>query len=189
MGTIYLMRHGETLFNLMDVNQGQCDSPLTEKGIKQALKAQSFFKENNIKFDAIYSSSLKRACDTTKLVTDKAPFIECDDLKEISLGIKESKPNKYNPTFPYGDYFVKYGGESIDGFTNRIYNAIFKIATDNKNNTTLIVSHGTVIRCFLMKISNDSKLFDSFIGNCGIVKLSFENDKFTVEDIINVNND
>ena len=37
MGIIYLMRHGETLFNLMNVNQGQCDSPLTQKGINQAL--------------------------------------------------------------------------------------------------------------------------------------------------------
>ena len=52
-------------------------------------------------------------------------------------------------------------------------------------NATLIVSHGTVIRCFLIKISNDSKLFASFIGNYWIVK----NDKFIVEDIINVNND
>lgn len=187
MGIIYLMRHGETLFNLMNVNQGQCDSPLTQKGISQALNVHKYYKTNNVKFDSIYCSSLKRACDTAKLVTNNMSFIECDDLKEISLGIKESKPNKDNPAFPYGDYFVKYGGESIEEFTNRIYNAICKIATENKNNTTLIVSHGTVIRCFLMKISNDSKLYDSFIGNCGIVKLSFENDKFTVEDIINVN--
>ena len=41
MKTIFLMRHGETLFNVMDVNQGQCDSPLTENGINQALAAKS----------------------------------------------------------------------------------------------------------------------------------------------------
>ncbi len=39
MKTIYLMRHGQTLFNVMDVNQGQCDSPLTELGIQQAKNA------------------------------------------------------------------------------------------------------------------------------------------------------
>lgn len=41
--TIYLMRHGETLFNVMDVNQGQCDSPLTENGmaIRRFLTALS----------------------------------------------------------------------------------------------------------------------------------------------------
>ena len=45
MKTIYLMRHGETLFNTMDVNQGQCDSPLTENGICQAQKAKAWFDE------------------------------------------------------------------------------------------------------------------------------------------------
>lgn len=41
--TIYLMRHGETLFNVMDVNQGPCDSPLTENGmaIRRFLTALS----------------------------------------------------------------------------------------------------------------------------------------------------
>lgn len=39
MKTVYLVRHGETLFNVMEKNQGQCDSPLTEKGIRQAQAA------------------------------------------------------------------------------------------------------------------------------------------------------
>lgn len=43
MKKIYLMRHGETLFNTMDVNQGQCDSPLTENGIRQAKAAKAWF--------------------------------------------------------------------------------------------------------------------------------------------------
>ena len=34
--TLYLMRHGQTLFNLQHKIQGWCDSPLTELGIKQA---------------------------------------------------------------------------------------------------------------------------------------------------------
>lgn len=34
--TFYLMRHGQTLFNLKGKIQGACDSPLTELGIKQA---------------------------------------------------------------------------------------------------------------------------------------------------------
>ena len=34
--TLYLMRHGQTLFNVEHKIQGWCDSPLTEQGIKQA---------------------------------------------------------------------------------------------------------------------------------------------------------
>ena len=41
MKTIYLMRHGEMLFNTMDVNQGQCDSPLTENGSSTAFSARA----------------------------------------------------------------------------------------------------------------------------------------------------
>ena len=37
--TLYLMRHGQTLFNLQHKIQGWCDSPLTELGIKQAKVA------------------------------------------------------------------------------------------------------------------------------------------------------
>ena len=36
MKTLYLMRHGQTLFNLQHKIQGWCDAPLTEIGIKQA---------------------------------------------------------------------------------------------------------------------------------------------------------
>ena len=42
MKKIYLMRHGETLFNTMDVNQGQCDSPLTENGIRRLWESLPF---------------------------------------------------------------------------------------------------------------------------------------------------
>ena len=54
MKKIYLMRHGETLFNTMDVNQGQCDSPLTENGIRQAKAAKAWFDAHNVHFDAVY---------------------------------------------------------------------------------------------------------------------------------------
>lgn len=45
MKTLYLMRHGETLFNVQHKIQGWCDSPLTEKGIKQAQKARDYFSK------------------------------------------------------------------------------------------------------------------------------------------------
>ena len=55
--TIYLMRHGETLFNQQHRVQGFCDSPLTEKGIAQAKQAGAYFKEQGIVFDGAYAST------------------------------------------------------------------------------------------------------------------------------------
>ena len=67
--TLYLMRHGQTLFNLQHKIQGWCDAPLTELGIKQAQIASQYFKDNNIVFDHAYSSTSERACDTLEIVT------------------------------------------------------------------------------------------------------------------------
>ena len=39
MKHLYMMRHGQTLFNIRRRNQGSCDSPHTELGIKQAKAA------------------------------------------------------------------------------------------------------------------------------------------------------
>ena len=74
MKKIYLMRHGETLFNTMDVNQGQCDSPLTENGIRQAKAAKAWFDAHNVHFDAVYSSTSERACDTAEIVSGGMPY-------------------------------------------------------------------------------------------------------------------
>ena len=41
---LYLMRHGQTLFNVRRKIQGWCDSPLTELGKQQALKAKENLK-------------------------------------------------------------------------------------------------------------------------------------------------
>ncbi len=187
MKTIYLMRHGETLFNTMDVNQGQCDSPLTENGICQAQKAKAWFDGQGIQFDAVYSSTAERACDTAEIVSGGRTYTRCKGLKEIFLGTKEASPNSENPEYPYGDYFVPFGGEGLDAFTNRIYTTIFQIASQATGNTILLVSHGMAIRRFLTRVPDSDVCLDSFIGNCGIVKLTFDNGKFTVEQIINPN--
>lgn len=189
MKTIYLMRHGQTLFNVMDVNQGQCDSPLTELGIQQARTAKDWYREHHVYFDSVYSSSAERACDTTELVAPGYAYQRRKNLKEILLGTKEATPNSENPPFPYGDYFVKFGGEDLDAFTERVYEAIRDIAEEENGESVLIVTHGTVIRRFLYKLGQTAAegIGDAFIGNCGIVKLGYENGSFFIEEIINPN--
>ena len=59
--TLYLMRHGQTLFNLQHKIQGWCDAPLTPLGIKQAQMAKEYF--TNITLDHAYASTSERASD------------------------------------------------------------------------------------------------------------------------------
>lgn len=67
MKHLYLMRHGETLFNQRRKIQGWCDSPLTDNGIEQAKAAKKILQ--NVQFDHCYSSTAERCCDTLELVT------------------------------------------------------------------------------------------------------------------------
>ncbi|MGZ7254018.1 phosphoglycerate mutase family protein, partial [Streptococcus pyogenes] len=59
--TLYLMRHGQTLFNVQERIQGWCDSPLTKEGEEQAKMARAFFDGEGIQFDRLYSSTSERA--------------------------------------------------------------------------------------------------------------------------------
>ena len=90
--TLYLMRHGQTLFNLRHKVQGWCDAPLTDFGIYQAKVAGKYFKDAGITFEDAYSYTQERACDTLELVTDgKIPYKRVKGLKEWNFGTFEGE--------------------------------------------------------------------------------------------------
>ena len=66
---IYVVRHGQTDWNLEGRFQGRIDIPLNEKGKSQAKKTKE--KLEGIKFDKVFSSPLKRALETAKIITEK----------------------------------------------------------------------------------------------------------------------
>lgn len=65
---LYLVRHGQTLFNRYNRLQGWSNSPLTEKGLKDADKAAK--KLENITFAAAYCSDTTRAQITAQRILD-----------------------------------------------------------------------------------------------------------------------
>ncbi|MDR1095987.1 MAG: histidine phosphatase family protein [Spirochaetaceae bacterium] len=95
--TIYAVRHGQTIFNLMDRVQGISDGILTERGITGAVNMGKGLRD--VPFRAVYSSDLKRASETARLAmaenraTQKWTVIEKPELREVSFGIFEGDPN------------------------------------------------------------------------------------------------
>ena len=57
---VYIVRHGETIFNTLDKLQGWADSPLTDKGIQLAIDTGNTL--SNVHFNSAYASDMKRAC-------------------------------------------------------------------------------------------------------------------------------
>jgi len=83
---IYIVRHGETEWNLMGKQQGHMDSPLTDRGTQQANALANGLINRGIEF--IYSSDLGRAMETAKIINTSLDLsIQTDKrLRERHLG-------------------------------------------------------------------------------------------------------
>ncbi len=180
---LYLMRHGETLFNVQKKIQGWSDSPLTELGIAQAKAARCYFEENHITFTHAYSSSLERTCDTLELVSD-LPYVRLKGLKEWHFGIYEGAPEYM---YPFGEdemFFANYGGESKQEMRERILQTIQSIMKQEDHTCVLALSHGMVCKQLVELYAQSDDMRNTAITNCMILKFSYENGSFCLEERI-----
>ncbi|WP_179394143.1 histidine phosphatase family protein [Lacticaseibacillus absianus] len=171
--TLYLMRHGETLFNVLGRIQGWCDSPLTPRGIAQAKQAQAWFAAQGVAFDAAYCSTAERAADTLELVTTR-PYTRHKGLRECGFGRFEGQAEYLNPQPPYGDFFVPYGGESQATIDARIGGTVADLMAQATGETVLMVSHAGAIHHFIAQWTDPTTaLPDHRLPNCAIVQFDY----------------
>jgi Fructose-2,6-bisphosphatase len=184
--TLYLMRHGETLFNVRRKIQGWSDSPLTETGIKQAQIAKEYFKQNHIVIDHAYSSTSERASDTLEIVTGGLLAYErVKDLREMNYGTFESESQDLNPSREaYETFFCAYGGESRSQVRARIVPAIKNIMDKEDHACVLVVSHAGACFQFLGHTGSAYEDYAHAFGNCGIIKYAYDNGVFTPLEVI-----
>ena len=154
---IFLVRHGETTWNLEGRMQGHLDVPLTEMGIEQAKFAAEELA--GISFGGFYSSDSQRAYRTALEISNKIkrqpqPLF---DLRERNLGVlqgftraeaKEKYPEIVDAYLTNPDYIIP-DGESSNQFMQRCSNIVEKLAKQHLNQNILIVTHGGFIGNFL----------------------------------------
>ncbi|MDO5538449.1 MAG: histidine phosphatase family protein [Eubacteriales bacterium] len=181
---IYILRHGETAWNKARLLQGRSDIELNEKGIQLAQETAEGMKD--ISFDIIFTSPLKRAKETARLVTGKRdiPMVEDDRIMEISFGEFEGKPWRKTEDFP-GDeniynffnhpeqYVPVKGGESLQELAQRTADFMKDICTRDElqDKTVLVSTHGAATRGLLNSL-RQWDLSDFWHGrvapNCGV---------------------
>ncbi|MFW3611050.1 histidine phosphatase family protein [Staphylococcus caprae] len=187
--TLYLMRHGQTVFNLKGKIQGASDSPLTSLGIQQAQAARKYFETHNITFDTLVSSSQERASDTLENVAPERNYQRLKGIKEWSFGLFEGESVSllnatYDPKFLYGDKIVPFEGESREEVETRVYNTLEKIMQNSNGDTVLAVSHGSTIGLFIRVILGYDEGSKYDMGNCHIAKFEYDNNEFKFVEII-----
>ena len=189
--TIYLLRHGETDYNLRKMVQGSgIDAPLNDRGRKQA---QWFFQfASELKFDHIFTSPMQRNIQTIDpFIKDSAPYTQLDGLKEISWGNQEGKLLSPESASVYQTMLDDWqsgkldacieGGESPNQVAIRQKKA-FEVILNSEHKTILVCTHGRAMRIMLCWMLNyPLNYMDGFEHrNCCFYKLHYEHRKFVV---------
>ena len=188
MKTLYLMRHGETLFNVRHKIQGWCDSPLTDNGIRQAKAVGEMLKD--LPFDHYYSSTAERSCDTLECVVGQVNYTRLKGLKERNFGIFEGESEDLHPRLSNGRvdfdnvYPVYFGGETSEQVARRLRTTLEDIMEQDDHQIVLAVSHAGACMGFLSTVLSPEDMHRFRMGNCTVLKLSYDNHTFTLEDVM-----
>ena len=162
MITLYIVRHGNTTFNARGRLQGQTDSPLTNKGVKDAQAIGKMLRK--VHFDAIYSSDLSRARRTAEIIQKTLRMhkrIIClKALREIdygkATGLKKKDAKIVFPYYKKKASFVFPKGESYQQVKKRVVHVIQSIEKKNQSKTILVVTHAGCIRGLLSEFQKKS---------------------------------
>jgi alpha-ribazole phosphatase len=156
---LYLVRHGQTDWNLKHRFQGQTDIPLNKTGEDQVQKiAQRLSK---IKIDAIYSSDLKRTVQTADCIIASHHKVKCitdPRWRELSFGewegltydeIKAREPELLEKwqTDPLNAAAPK--GETLQQLATRVDSALDDLRADHADQTVLLTVHGGTIQALV----------------------------------------
>lgn len=198
---LYIVRHGETEWNVIKRFQGQLNTPLTEKGMEKLGKTGKKLK--NILFDQVYTSELERTVNSAEIIlnenngykNNKLELQKLAELNEVYFGVWQG--------LTYEEVFLKYPEEADNYFYNvKNYNAenveaenlkdalerflkgINKILNRHKSGNILVVTHGTVFEMFINYVENKS-IFDiderTLMGNGDYKVFSYKDGKFQEE--------
>lgn len=180
---LFLIRHGQTDWNLRGKIQGSYDSELNDTGVRQAEELGREVLELNYKFSKIYSSPQKRAVKTAEILGQaiNVGYITTKGLEEMNLGdweglswdeVKGKYPNEYDEWYINRRYTKSPKGESYQDMIERVLAVIHKIINENSHDVA-IVTHSAVIMCLQCYITNTP--FDEMI--------KFKTDNSTITEI------
>lgn len=198
---LYIVRHGETEWNVIKRFQGQLNTPLTEKGMEKLRETGK--KLENVLFDEVYTSELGRTVASAEIILNenrgyrnkKRELKKLAELNEVYFGVWQGLtyeevllkyPEEGNNYF----YDVKnYKAENVEAENlkdalERFLKGINKILNIHKSGNILVVTHGTVFEMFINYVENNS-IFDiderTLMGNGDYKIFSYKDGKFQEE--------
>jgi alpha-ribazole phosphatase len=163
---IYLIRHGQTAWNVGEVFRGRADVPLDDLGHRQARAVAQFLTEEPVA--AVYSSPLQRATATAHPIAAShgLEVIVDERLTDMDFGAWEGKALSDVPHV-WPDLFAKWerkpqevtfpGGESLPAVRARSAAALEECASRHIGQSVAIVSHRVITKvliCYVLGLDD-----------------------------------
>lgn len=189
--TLYLIRHGETEWNVTGRWQGHTDVPLNDVGKRQAELLANRIRAEELHFDAIYSSDLSRAYQTAWAIGAAVgvPVQLFPPLREIDLGVwsgltREEIHARYPielSLIEQGQDIARGGGETNAALTKRVSESVKALAEQHPGETLCLVGHGGSLRALMRQTSQGASLDvvnAHHLSNTSISVIVLENNKW-----------
>lgn len=151
---IYMMRHGETDWNVQHLFQGRTDIPLNENGRIVAEWTRDGLKD--VHFDVAFCSPLCRAKETAQIILEGRNINLIEDERIIEMGFGEYEATSMKDIdedievfFKHPESYVdKKGIESFEAVLARAHSFLDELADNLKyrDSTILVATHGAMLR-------------------------------------------
>ena len=207
MKNILLIRHGQSEWNKLNLFTGFKNIELSEQGIEEANKAGQNFKNLDIKFNIVFTSELKRAQETAKIILqnlDQWNFLNNEGkiISNINLNERDyvdlTGLNKKETAEKFGEEQVHKwrrgysdqppNGESLEDVVRRVtkyFEEVIKPAIQsNENDNILIAAHGNSLRALLIVMNiYEPHNINSVELSTGIpIHVILKDNKFSIKD-------
>ncbi len=190
---IYIIRHGQTIKNKERLLQGRSDAPLNQQGIGQAQMAAQYFRQQHIWFDRVFSSPLQRSVQTARIVSGQSDIRLDDRLLEMDYGPYEGTSLDH-PSQEIVDFFSDFvhnpapkGMESLESVVRRMGSFLENLAKEPVEHV-LVSTHAVAMKGALEYLDpySQGSYWSRFISNCGIYRVDYEKNSFTLPQPLNV---
>lgn len=195
---IYLIRHGQTDFNVRGIVQGSgIDSSLNDAGHRQAARFHAAY--THLPFDRVYTSALRRTQESVQgFLAQQLPHEQHPALNEISWGQREGTRITPEEDEEYYGVLREWaagntaarlpGGESPDEVAARQRPFIELLKTRPAEETVLVCMHGRAMRVLLCQLLNyPLRYMDAFDHrNLCLYRLHYSGSMFTVSSFLDV---
>lgn len=167
-GTLVLVRHGQSEWNLKNLFTGWRDVGLTEQGHKEAKTAGAKLAARGLKFDIAYTSALVRAQVTCQHILDAVGQADLQTVRDQALNERDygdlAGLNKDDARAKWGEEQVHVwrrsydvpppGGESLRDTGARVWPYYMHVIQPHvlRGETVLVAAHGNSLRALIMAL-------------------------------------